>query len=253
MKHFTPAAVGELVLEVGTLLMSSGANTNRIRLTMQRIAESYHYKADFLITHRAIMLTLQDGEASCFNEIRQAGGLLPNFRIVSGLSKLSWKIKEETPDISEAFQEVERLKSLAHYPRWVVLVMVAFACSSFCRIAGGNPLEMSIVFVASFTGLFAKQELGKKKVNPYVGVFLASFITTMISGGVELFHPYEHDNMAFITSILYLVPGIPLINSMIDILDGYSINGLVRAVTGFAISFAIASGLLIALLIYNVV
>ena len=52
--------VGTLLLEIGALLMSAGANTNRIRLTMRRIAKSYGYKAEFLITHRAIMLTLQD-------------------------------------------------------------------------------------------------------------------------------------------------------------------------------------------------
>ncbi|MCB0436875.1 MAG: threonine/serine exporter family protein, partial [Mangrovimonas sp.] len=49
--------IGALLLEIGALLMSAGANTNRIRLTMRRIAKSYGYKAEYLITHRAIMLT----------------------------------------------------------------------------------------------------------------------------------------------------------------------------------------------------
>ncbi|SFU27921.1 Uncharacterized membrane protein YjjP, DUF1212 family [Pustulibacterium marinum] len=253
MKRQEPAAVSSILLETGTLLMSSGANTNRVRITMKRIAESYGYQADFLITHRAIMLTLKQDENQFYNEIKQAAHFAPNFRIVSGLSRLSWQIKEEQLSTNAVINEISRLKSLQHFPRWQVLCMVALACSSFCRLAGGNFLEMMIVFMASFTGLFVKQELGKRKVNVYMGVFLASFITTMISGGVELLHPYEHDNMAFITSILYLIPGIPLINSMMDILDGYSLNGIVRAVTGFAISFAIAAGLLIALLIYHVV
>jgi len=244
--------IGALLLEIGALLMSAGANTNRIRLTMKRVAKSYGYKAEYLITHRAIMLTLQNqqGELS-FNQVKQTYAQVPNFMMVSGISRLSWRIFDEKLSVETALQEIERLKLLPKYPRLVILATVALACASFCRLGGGNFTEMLIVFLASFSGLFIKQELGKKKVNPYFGVFLASFITTMICGVIGIWHPYQHDNMTFVTSVLYLIPGIPLINSISDIMDGNSLNGIIRAVNGLVISFAIASGLLIAVLIFN--
>lgn len=246
--------IGSLLLEIGALLMSAGANTNRIRLTMKRVAKSYGYKAEYLITHRAIMLTLQNqkGELS-FNQVKQTYAQVPNFMMVSGISRLSWRIVEEKLSVETAWKEIERLKLLPKYPRFIILTTVALACVSFCRLGGGNFTEMLIVFLASFSGLFIKQELGKKKVNPYFGVFLASFITTMICGVIGIWHPYQHDNMAFVTSVLYLIPGIPLINSISDIMDGNSLNGIIRGLNGVVISFAIASGLLIAILIFNVV
>lgn len=89
--------LGLLLLEVGTLLMSAGANTNRIRMTMKRIAESYHHQAEFLITHRAIMLTLYDKNGfTFFNQVKQTYAQVPNFTMVSGVSRLSWRIVEET-------------------------------------------------------------------------------------------------------------------------------------------------------------
>jgi len=252
MNAHKPRVIGALLLEIGALLMGSGANTNRVRLTIGRIAKSYGFKVDFLITHRAIMLTLNDKNQHFFSEIKQTYASVPNFKMVSGISKLSWRIVEEKPPLDTVWNEIERLKGLSPYPRIIVLSTVALACSSFCRLAGGNFTEMLMVFVASFCGLFVKQELSKKKVNPYFSVFLASFITTMLCGGVGFWYPYEHDSMTFVTSILYLIPGIPLINSMSDILDGNSLNGMMRAVNGLVISFAIASGLLIAILIFNV-
>lgn len=253
MNDQKPRDIGALLLEIGALLMGSGANTNRVRLTIGRIAGSYGFKVDFLITHRAIMLTLNDKKHHFFSEIKQTYALVPNFKMVSGISRLSWHIVDEKPPLETVWEEIERLKALSPYPRIVVLSVVALACSSFCRLAGGNPAEMLMVFAASFCGLFVKQELSKKKVNPYFAIFLASFITAMLCGGIGLWYPHKHDNMTFVTSILYLIPGIPLINSMSDFIDGNSLNGMMRAINGLLISFAIASGLLIAILIFNVV
>ena len=153
-----PANLGNLLLEIGALLMSAGANTNRIRLTMSRVAESYNYQADFLITHRAIMLTLKNAEGDqLFNQLKQTYGQVPNFRMVSGISRLSWRVVEEKLSVNKAWQEVERLKSLPRYPRFLILFVVAIACSSFCRLGGGNILEMLAVFLAAFLGLYLKQ------------------------------------------------------------------------------------------------
>ena len=253
MNDQKPRAVGALLLEIGALLMGSGANTNRVRLTISRIAGSYGFKVDFLITHRAILLTLNDKKHHFFSEIKQTYALVPNFKMVSGISKLSWRIVEDKPPLETVWEEVDRLKMLSPYPRLVVLSMVALACSSFCRLAGGSFIEMFMVFVASFCGLFFKQLFTKKRVNPYFTVFLASFITAMLCGSIGLLYPYQQNNVTFVTSILYLIPGIPLINSMSDFIDGNSLNGLMRAINGLLISFAIASGLLIAILIFNAV
>ena len=244
--------VGALLLDIGAMLMSSGANTNRIRLTIQRIGKSYNYSTDFLITHRAIMLTLKgpDGHVT-FNELKQTYAHIPNFKIVSGLSKLSWQIVEEKFSVKKAKKEVKRLKALPQYPRLIVLFVVAFACSSFCRLNAGNFIEMLLFFMAAFSGIFLRQELAKKKVNPYFTICIASFSSATIAGTLGLFLPYQHDNIIFITSILYLIPGIQLINSITDILDGNTINGLVRASIGIVVSFAISIGLLLAILIFN--
>lgn len=252
MQENKPSDVGVLLLDIGALLMSSGANTNRIRLTIERIGKSYHFKTDFLITHRAIMLTLKDsGGNLCFNELKQTYAHVPNFKIVSGLSRLSWDIVEENFSVKKAKKEVERLKGVPHYPRLVVLAVVAFACASFCRLNGGSFLEMLIVFIAAFVGLFLKQELTKKKVNPYLNIFIAAFVSATISGLFGSFLPYEHDRFIFITAILYLIPGIQLINSITDVLDGNTQNGMVRAFIGLVVSFAISGGLLLAILIFN--
>ena len=57
---------------------------------------------------------------------------------------------------------------------------------------------------------------------------------------------------ALATSVLFLIPGVPLINSLTDMIDGNTLNGIVRGVTGLIMAFAIALGLMIAIQIYGI-
>jgi uncharacterized membrane protein YjjP (DUF1212 family) len=53
-------------------------------------------------------------------------------------------------------------------------------------------------------------------------------------------------------SILFLIPGVPLINAFTDIIDGNILNGVVRGINAFVILFMVALGLLSATLIYRI-
>ncbi len=243
----------KLLLDAGAMLMSSGANTSRIRLNIMRIAKAYGYNAELLVTHRALMLTLyNDEEDYFFSRLKRTSPHGSNFRIVSGISRMSWSIVAEKWSLEQARQELERLKALPFYPRWVILSMVSLAGASFCRLAGGSLLEMLVAAIATCAGLYIRQEATKMAFNAYLCILFASFVSSMISGLALKLNIGTHSEYAFATSVLYLIPGIPLINSLSDLLDGNIMNGIVRGVNGLVMSFAIALGMLGAIMIYHV-
>ncbi len=245
-------AVGNVLLEVGSVLMSSGANTNRVRITLTRIARGLGYGIELLITHRALMLTIFDkNQQHFFSKLKRTSPHGVNFRIVSGISHLSWNVIENKMTVAEIWDEINRLKALPHYPRFVVLSLVALAGSAFCYIFGGGYVEMAVAFVATFAGLFVRQEATKMKFNPYMCVFFASFAASFIAGLSEYFHLGTQPDKAFATSVLFLVPGVPLINSVTDLLEGNLQNGIVRAMNGLIIAFSIAMGLFSVKMILN--
>ncbi len=241
-----------LLLEIGSLLMASGANTNRIRITILRIANAYGYNAELLVTHRALMLTVYDEDRDhFFSRLKRTLPHGANFKMVSGISRMSWRIVEERWSLEQVQDEIDRLKSVPHYPRLVVLAVVALAGASFCRIFGGGYLEMIVAFVATFVGLFVRQESVKKGFNAYLCIFFAALTSSLLSGLAVKLQIGENPEFAFATSVLYLIPGIPLINSLMDLLDGNLMNGIVRGVNGLIIAFSIALGMLGAILLYN--
>jgi uncharacterized membrane protein YjjP (DUF1212 family) len=245
--------LGKILLETGALLMSSGANTARVRITLNRIANAFGYTIQTLITHRALMLSVSDEEQDYFfSSLRRTVPHGVNFKVVSGISHMSWKVVEQKWDFDMINTELKRLSALPHYPRWLILLLVSFAGASFCRLFGGHFDEMAVAFVATFVGLFVRQEATWLKFNPYLCIFFAALVSSLISGLSVKLSVGGHPDLAFATSVLYLVPGVPLINSFSDLLDGNIMNGIVRGFNGLIISMCIALGLLVAILVYQI-
>lgn len=245
--------LGKVLLEIGTLLMSSGANTNRIRLTMTRVANAYNYGIELLVTHRAILLTVEDERKEKFyNSLKRSSPHGVNFRIVSGISHMSWKVVEEKWTLEQVREEVKRLSTITHYPKIVTLSLVGLAGAAFCHLFGGGIVEMITAFVATFIGLFVRQQTTRLNFNPYLCIFFASLTSCLISGlGVNL-NIGKNPEYALYTSVLYLIPGVPLINSFSDLFDGNIMNGIVRGTNGMIISLVISLGMLVSIFLYQI-
>lgn len=252
LKSDTISRCGTILLRVATLLMSSGANTGRIRTTVNRIAGAFEYQADMHISQRVITLTLfDDQDNAVFSSLKKTPPHIVNFSIISGISRMSWRVIEENWSPDEIETELNRLSALPHYPRLAILTLVGFAGAGFCRLADGSIIDMLFVFLASFSGLFIRQEAVKANFNPYLCVYFASSVAALVAGLAVKTGLGDAGNHAFVTSVLFLIPGVPLINSISDIVDGNIQNGITRGVNGLIFSFSIALGVLTATLIYG--
>lgn len=244
--------LGRVLLETGSLMQSNGACSARIRITVERIAGAFGLTPHMFITQRALILTLLDQEhLPVFNSNIRTAPVGVNFKIISGISRMSFHIADKKWGIPQIESELERLVGLPHYPRLLILTAVGLADAGFCFIGDGNIKAMAVSFIATFAGLFIRQEATKKHFNFYLCVFFAALTASFVAGAFCWYFPHAGLKSGFATSVLFLIPGVPLINSFTDIVDGNLLNGIVRALNGLFISFMIAIGLIISLLIFN--
>jgi uncharacterized membrane protein YjjP (DUF1212 family) len=245
--------IGFMLLDIGALLMSAGASTARVRNTVNRISETFGYQADMFITHRALMLTVHnEGNSNYFSSVKRISPHGINFKLVSGISRMSWRIVEEKWDIKQIRNDLDRLMTLPHYPRWLVLFMIGISGVSFCRLFGGGIYEMLVTFVSTIIGLIVRQESLKKNFNPYLCVYFAALTASLLSGISIKLAIGSAPELAFTASVLFLIPGVPLINMFSDMMDGNLMNGLIRGLNGLIIAFAIALGLLSTMIVYQI-
>lgn len=234
-------------MNIGSLLMSSGANTGRVRLALERISNAWGIDAELLITSRALLMTVSiPNTVESLTIVKRTPPHAVNFKMVSGISRMTWKVVEQKWSAEQINIEITRLKSLPHYNRWIILTVVSLAGVAFCRIMNGTFTDSIITFIATFAGLLVRQEAQKKDFNPYLIVIFAAVTSTLIAGAYsKLYISHNEEYIALATSVLFLVPGVPLINSFSDLIDGNLLNGILRSINGLIIAFSIALGLML--------
>ncbi len=243
--------VSEMLSEIAITLMMNGANTSRTMKNSQRIANALGYEADFFFSLSGAVLSVRNKES---NEVHTIVRAIPhvgvNFEIVSEISILSWRAIHESMDAESVNEQFKQIKKVKHYSKLSVWFFVGLAGASLSRILGGSWMEFFITFLATALGLMVRQVLIGKKFNIFIIFAAASFTAVSVVNIFRISTGFDL-NSAFAASVLFLIPGVPLINSFIDILEGYVILGIARGAYGSMLLLVIAMGLFLSLFLFG--
>ena len=244
--------LGPLLLDIGIALMRAGASSDKIKLTLLAIAHVYHCEPNLDIRAKSISLILRsNNDPELFNQIRSTDSYGVNFGIIEGISKLSRTVATNPLSVEQLKNEVNQVLNSSHYPRYLVLAMVSLAGAAFCFTVGGSWVEMGIAFGATCFGLFVKQECTKRRMNAYLCTYFAALAATVVIGLLYKGGLPERLEYAFTTSVLFLIPGVPLINCFTDLLGGEILNGLERGANALIHVMTIALALTTTLYLFN--
>jgi uncharacterized membrane protein YjjP (DUF1212 family) len=243
--------VADLMTEIACELMSSGAHTMRIIQNVSRMAYTFGYNMDLSVFQSSMMMTITDKEnpSSRLTVIKKPSHFVLNFTIVSDLSALSWDTYDKQPPFEEIEKRFHAITSQKRMSRWLVLVLVCCANASFCGLFKGDIYAMGLVFFATLVGFYIRQEMMKRHINHLVVFTTSAFVASLIAGMGYVFQLGNTPEIAIASSVLYLIPGVPLINSILDIIEGHVLTGITRLVNASSLIVCIAIGLFTSMLI----
>jgi len=243
--------IADLLIKIASTLMSSGAHTMRIIQNVSRIAETFGYHMDLSVFQLSIMMTIINKKDSSkrLTLIKKTKPLLLNFTIVSNLSTLSWEAYDKKIPFEELKEELHQIISYKRMSRWLVLLLVSLANASFCGLFGGDLYAIGLVFIGTLAGFLLRQEMMKKHLNHLVVFTTSAFVASLLAGMGYVFNLGSTPEIALASSVLYLIPGVPLINSMLDIIEGHILTGIARLVNASSLIVCITIGLFATMLI----
>lgn len=199
--------LGAFLIRYSARLLGSGATCIRIEKNISRIARSYGKEADITIMPRHIHLSVKDKDMACGTTVSAPVEHIPiSFNVNTLLSQLSWEIYDKKITFKRALTRFDSIKRCDVQNAWMVLVLVALANASFCRLFGGDFIAMAIVGIATFAGYFLKMILLKKRVDLRVVVMSCAFVSSVLGASGLLFNISSTPEIALATSVLYLVP-----------------------------------------------
>ena len=111
---------------------------------------------------------------------------------------------------------------------------------------------MVIVFIATLVGFFVRQKMMEKHINHLFVFVVSAFVASMIGCSAILYNIGTTPQIALGTSVLYLIPGVPLINGIIDIIEGHVLAGVSRLINAALLIISLSIGLSLTLLLLGV-
>jgi uncharacterized membrane protein YjjP (DUF1212 family) len=162
--------------------------------------------------------------------LRPVGPIGVNLVRASEANVLGERVARGEVDAAALVHEVERIKALApSYSRWALTAAAAFTAAVFSQIAGGDWGALGIAFVAGGAGQFIRMLLQARKL-PLAPVMLVCGVLSSCLTAVGLRLGLSQTAPALaVASVIYLVPGLPLINGFIDLVSHkYLFVGLER-------------------------
>lgn len=247
----------DLLLHTGKLLVESLADTNRVVRNMKRTAAFLGIAEDKLhinVSFTMLMVNVSDGDYS-FTKFQRIESHGVNMTAISAVSKLSWKALENDYTLDQYEQELEEIRTRKrNYTPWQVAIGAGFACGGFCIQFGCDWMAFLYASIAAIIGMRVRAHCNESGLNHYMGIAIAAFVATMIAWA-STFLPAEWTSTPWhplLACALFIVPGVPLINFVDDMMDNYIQVGIVRAVNTLLMVSAMAFGIAFAVKICSI-
>lgn len=233
-------------------LLGSGATCIRLERNVARMADALGCEAVMTILPRHIHLSVCPPDHSdSYTYITATRSTAISFDINTRLSELSWALADGKISFAEAKSQFAEIIRTPPADRHLVLLLASLANASFCRLFGGDWQAVAVVFCSTLAGYYLKQVLCEHKVDLRLVFIVCAFVSSVLGASDALFHLGTTPEIAIGTSVLYLVPGIPFLNSFSDMLAGHYICSFCRFTHAVILTCCLSIGLCGGLLMMN--
>ena len=240
----------DLLLRTGELLMASAADTNRIDRNMKRVAAFMGIPEEKLhleIRWTMIMVNVSDEQHS-FSKFQKCERHGINMTTITEISHLSWEAIEQDYSLDRYEEELERIARKArNYKPYLVALCAGFACGGFCKLVGGDWTAFLFASICAFLGFRVRERCVAFGINYYMSLAIAAFVSTCLAYASTFSGLSSTPYHPLLACALFIVPGVPLINFVDDMIDNYLLVGITRAANATMMVGAMTFGIAFAL------
>lgn len=257
-KDATTAEKASLIGRIGLMMLSCGTGAWRVRESMNLVARCLDVTVSADIGLTNINITVFDDYHHYSEALSIPAASINTDRLHS------MEIFLDTFGDNASVYSVDQYhKILDHigekpgeYSPLSLGLAAALACAAFCFLLGGDLIEVICTFVGSFVGQFVRSCLAKKKFTLFavIGISVAcgcvSYVA-FIKMLEALFHISSAEEAGYICSLLFIIPGFPLITGGIDLAKEDLRSGIERLTYAIMmITVATTTGMLTAYVLH---
>lgn len=240
--------VAHLALRVGRQLVVDGADTTFVQDAVLRMVEAFGAEGRVLVSAESVLLVVQDQHTFRTKLGRAIAGSTVDMGRLAGVVAVVEQVEAGERDPARIDAALAALERRAGHPWWLVTLGMAVTAGSLARLFGAAWPVVAAACLAGACSTPIRIVLGRRGFNPIATAVLAVFASAWIAATVLRGVPGVSPTLCLAAAGMILVPGVPLINGVRELVGGHAVNGVARLALAIATVLAIGFALHLAAL-----
>ncbi len=242
-EKMTTAELLTIAIEIGQQMLESGAEIYRVEESIGRICIAYG-AADthvYAVPTSIIATVARSGEPPLTRTRRiRARGI--DLDRLDRLNALCRAICAQQMTENEVRSELALIAARPDYPTWVLRLCFGIVAGLFTLLFGGDARGAMIAFGIGLCLKLTLDALERMQVNSlFLNIVGGALIATLAVSAARFGLVSSYDRV-IVGSIMTLVPGLAITNSMRDLIAGDSIAGMTKFTEALLVAAGIAIG-----------
>ncbi|MDO8143722.1 MULTISPECIES: threonine/serine exporter ThrE family protein [Isoptericola] len=213
-----------VALRVGRLSLSAGTGSYRVKASMARAARALgieRHQAHVTLTE---ITTTSHRGPSFRTEVTEVRSVGINADRLCALERFAQDVERDQPvSVEDATARLDRIQDKPPlYPAALNALWAAMACAAFAFLNHGGVVEIAGVFLGAGLGQALRRALIHRGWNQFgVTMLAAALATTTYVGFLAAFGALggaaTNHEAGYVSAVLFLVPGFPLVTGALDL------------------------------------
>lgn len=237
------AGIFNAIMDLGELLLQSGAEVNRVEDTVKRMGLAYGFaRVDVFSITSNITASAHLPEGTVLTQTRRVLQYATDMNKIEKINHLSRRACASPMKEEDLAREVENIQQAKGYNEWVMFFNYGMVSGAFSVFFGGTAADGITAFLCGLILRLAVRLARKIGLKTIVLNFFASAAVGISALGFIALGLGEHMDKIIIGNIMLLIPGILLTTSLRDMINGDLVTGIMGLGDAILRSLAISFG-----------
>jgi len=213
--------IARLSLMVGRSMLEWGANARSVHDAISNVSLGLGCdSSEAFCQHAAIIVMLRRGGEGC-SQMEKVGEHGVNLRRMQMLQEIVFRVRQGRLSYSQALVEIEEIPKYARsYPLWFVCVATGLACGAFGRLLDSDWKSLLPIMLGAAAGQWMRHALVQRSYNIFLIAGVVSFSSSSLTVIGAKIAGSSTIQLAMVSAVLLLIPGVPVLNAQIDVIEG---------------------------------
>lgn len=242
----------DFVVSLGSGMLGAGANLERVNDTMTRICISYHLESISIYSlSSTIMVSARSADGVYASRHIAVQPASIHLERLNQLNRLSRTVCSETPAPSSLISLLGKVEVAEEYSILKIILGYMIAMTSLCVIFGGTVRDVIAADCITFALFWLIRCLSGRNLNRIVVNTLCMWFSGTLGLLLVRIGIGDQYFSIIITCSMMMIPGIPLVNSVRNLLCGNEMNGILELLKVLMETVAIVLGLILSIYIFG--